>query len=178
MTTDTSHTYRRDFVDHDEHTAPAPAQSALADARRTFGAIPAPLARLAASPAALAAANHMLAAFEDTALAPIEREVVAMTVGREHGCHFCLALHTRLLGKLPGGPALARALAAGERLGDPRLAALQRFIEDVLARRGDVGEPAWTGFLAAGFTRADALDVVHGVATYTLTTFANRLTQA
>ena len=139
---------------------------------------PTPLARLASSPRALAAALHMLDAVEQTPLAPVEREVVAMTVARNSGCRFCLALHTQLLGKLPGGDSLARALAAGERLGDARLAALQAFVEDVLATRGDVGAPSWAAFRAAGFTHADALDVVLGVGAYTLTTFANRLTQA
>jgi AhpD family alkylhydroperoxidase len=139
---------------------------------------PAPLARLASSPRALATALHMLDAFEQTPLAPVEREVVAMTVARTSGCRFCLALHTQLLAALPGGPAMARALAAGERLGDARLAALQGFVEDVLATRGDVGAASWDAFRAAGFTHADALDVVLGVGAYTLTTFANRLTQA
>ena len=139
---------------------------------------PKPLARLASSPAALAAALHMLDAFERTGLAPVEREVVALTVARTNGCRFCVALHTQLLGKLPGGPAMARALVAGERLGDERLAALQAFVEDVLARTGDVGDASWAALRAAGFTHADALDVVLGVGAYTLTTFANRLTQA
>ena len=43
---------------------------------------------------------------------------------------------------------------------------------------GDVSDAAWQQFLAAGFERAAALEVVLGVAAYTLTTFANRLTQA
>ena len=73
---------------------------------------------------------------------------------------------------------MARALTAGERLGDARLAALQAFVEDAIARAGDVGDATWAAFRAAGFTHADALDVVLGVGTYTLTTFANRLTQA
>jgi AhpD family alkylhydroperoxidase len=167
----------RSFPDLDEHTAPAPARAELTAVRAQFGGIPTPLARLASSPTALATAQHLLGVFEHTSLAPLEREVVAMTMGRVNGCHFCVGLHTQLLGRMPGGPALARALAAGERLGDPRLAALQRFVESVLERRGDVDEPTWTGWLAAGFSRADALDVVVGIATYTLTTFANRLTQ-
>jgi len=171
-------TTNRQFPDHDEHTAPEPTRDGLAAAVRDFGGIPKPLARLASSPTAFAAVHHMLETFEHTSLAPIEREVIAMTVGRENGCKFCVGLHTKLLGAMPGGPALARALAAGERLGDARLAALQTFVEDVLARRGDVGDAAWEGFLAAGFSRADALDVVVGVATYTLNTFANRLTQS
>ncbi|HTJ43167.1 MAG TPA: hypothetical protein VL463_13775 [Kofleriaceae bacterium] len=166
-------TITRAFTDHDETTRPV-----LAGARARWGAIPKPLARLAESPPALAAANAALEAFEHTRLAPLEKEVVAMTVAREHGCRFCLGLHTTLLAHFPDGAALARTLAAGARLDDPRLAALQAFIERSLATRGDLDAATWDAFLAAGFTRADALDVMVGIGAYTLTTFANRLTQA
>jgi alkylhydroperoxidase family enzyme len=171
-------TSTRRFPDHDERTAPDAARPALAATRAQWGGIPTPVARLAESPAALSAATAALEAFEHTRLAPIEREVVAMTVAREHGCRFCLGLHTKLLGHFPDGAATARTLAAGERLADPRLAALQAFVERALATRGDLDAPTWDAFLAAGFTHADALDVIVGIGAYTLTTFANRLTQA
>lgn len=48
----------------------------------------------------------------------------------------------------------------------------------LLERTGDVSDEVWQQFLAAGFDRAAALEVVVGVAAYTLTTFANRLTEA
>jgi alkylhydroperoxidase family enzyme len=48
----------------------------------------------------------------------------------------------------------------------------------LIERTGDVSDDAWRQFLAAGFDRTAALEIAMGVATYTLTTFANRLTQA
>ena len=52
------------------------------------------------------------------------------------------------------------------------------FVLALLESTGDVRPEAWQAFLDAGFDRAAALEVVLGIATYTLTTFANRLTEA
>jgi alkylhydroperoxidase family enzyme len=48
----------------------------------------------------------------------------------------------------------------------------------VLDTAGDVGDDALRAFLAAGYTRQNALEVVLGIGTYTMSTPANRLTGA
>ena len=42
----------------------------------------------------------------------------------------------------------------------------------------DVGDDALRALLAAGYTRQNALEVVLGIGTYTMSTLANRLTGA
>jgi len=168
----------RAFVSYDLDSAPAAAREILAENARRFGKIPSPLARLSVSPLALQAALAGLTAFEHSSLAPLEREVLAMTMGVKNGCHYCVALHRRLLKVLEAPPALIEALEAGRSLESPRLEAVRAFTLALLERTGDVSDEAWRQFLAAGFDRAAALEVVVGVAAYTLTTFANRLTQA
>ena len=168
----------RQFLDYDLNTAPSATRAILADNERKFGAIPRPLARLAASPLALEATITMLGAFEHSSLAPLEREVLAMTMGRRNGCDFCVALHRRLLALLETPQGVRDALEQGTPLESPRLEAVRTFTLALLERTGDVTDDVWQQFLAAGFDRAAALEIVLGVATYTLTTFANRLTQA
>ena len=168
----------REFTDYDLDTAPSAARATLADQQRKFGAIPGPLARLAASPVALAATIAGLDAFEHSSLSPLEREVLAMTMGRRNGCHFCVALHRRLLKMIDAPQAVCEALEQGTALESPRLEAVRGFTLALLEHTGDVPDDAWRAFLSAGFDRAAALEIVLGVATYTLTTFANRLTQA
>ena len=168
----------REFIDYDLDTAPSAARGILAENKQKFGGIPKPLARLAVAPVALEAALAGLGAFERCSLAPLEREVVAMTMGRLNGCHFCVALHRRILKMIDAPEAVREALEHGTALDSPRLEAVRRFTLALLERTGDVNDAAWQQFLAAGFDRAAALEVVLGVATYTLTTFANRLTQA
>jgi hypothetical protein len=48
----------------------------------------------------------------------------------------------------------------------------------VLATAGEVPEDELTGFLNAGFTTRNALEVVLGIGTYTMSTLANRLVRA
>ena len=168
----------RSFVSYDPSSAPPETRAILLENQRKFGKIPSPLARLAASPLALRAALDGLSAFEHSSLAPLEREVVAMTMGVRNGCHYCVSLHRRLLEKLEAPAELREALAQGRKLDSPKLEAVRAFTLALLEGTGDVSDEAWQQFLAAGFDRAAALEVVLGVAAYTLTTFANRLTEA
>jgi uncharacterized peroxidase-related enzyme len=173
-----SQTATRSFASYDLDTAPAASREILAENQRRFGMIPSPLARLALSPVALQAAIAGLSAFEHSSLAPLEREVLAMTMGVKNGCHYCVALHRRFLQMLDAPAELREALEQGRKLESPKLEAVRLFTLSLLERTGDVSDEAWQLFLAAGFDRAAALEVVVGVAAYTLTTFANRLTEA
>ncbi len=167
----------RDFPEFDETNAPHAGRPALAATKRRFGGIPAPVARHANSPALLLAALSGLEAFEQTSLAPLEREVLAMTVGLRNGCKFCLKLHTRLLATLEADAELVHALQRGEPLKDSRLEALRRFVLALLEHAGDVPRPEWFAFREAGYTHEQALELVLGVGVYTMTTLANRLTE-
>lgn len=168
----------RSFQSFDTTTAPAAAQPILAQTQRKFGMLPSPVARLAAAPAVLRAALSGLETFEHSSLAPLEREVLAMTLARKNGCHYCIALHRRLLRLADAPLGLADALEQGAPLDAARLEALRSFTLAVLETTGNVNDRAWRDFLDAGFDRVAALEVVQGIAAYTLTTFANRLTEA
>ena len=168
----------RAFIDYNLTNAPAESRAILAETQRKFGKIPSPLARLAASPVALQAALAGLGSFDHSSLTPLEREVLAMTMARKNGCHYCLALHRRMLRAVDAPAGLCEALEAGASLDPPKLEALRDFVLALLEHTGDVPAPAWQAFLAAGFDRAAALEVVMGIGAYTLTTFANRLSEA
>jgi AhpD family alkylhydroperoxidase len=167
----------REFTSFDESNAPAPAREALAKTKRAFGAIPEPLARYASSPLMLTAALGGLDAFEKSSLAPLEREVLAMTMGRVNGCHFCLELHGRLLASMKAPDEVRSALRTGAALSDRRLEALRQLVLASLAEHGNVPPRVWSDFREAGFSHEQALDVLLGISVYTLTTYANRLTE-
>jgi uncharacterized peroxidase-related enzyme len=167
----------RDFPRFDETSAPPAARAALARHKQLFGAIVAPLACYASSPLMLETALAGLAALEQSSLSALEREVLAMTMGRVNGCNFCVSLHRRLLVTQKAPPELIRALEAGQPLAAPRLEALRRFVLALLETKGDVQQAAWTDFREAGYTHEQALEIVTGVGVYTMTTLANRLTE-
>ena len=168
---------QRQFPRFDETTAPAAAREPLAKAKRAFGVIPEPLARYASSPLLLGAALNGLDTFEQSSLAPLEREVLAMTMGRLNGCKFCLDLHRRMLSAQKAPAELVSALEAGRPLADQRLEALRSFVLALVSDHGDVSPDVWRNFREAGFSHEQALEVLMGVSVYTLTTLANRLTE-
>lgn len=166
------------FVQHTPEDAPVASRQVLSAAKKRFGMVPNALALLAASPTTLEAFGVFTAAFERSALSPLQREVVIMAVGFRNECEICVAMHTRSLRMLHAEPALIEALRSGESLPDPHLEALRAFTWAVMEHRGAVPERGVQAFLEAGFTREQALDVVLGVGAYTLSTYANRLVGA
>ncbi|WP_370542009.1 carboxymuconolactone decarboxylase family protein [Amycolatopsis sp. FDAARGOS 1241] len=143
--------------------------------RRAFGSLPAAVARLATSPELLNGFLRLSALFESTTLDPLERETLILTVAARNRCHFWVALHTARLLSVGGSAELVAALRSESPLPVPRLEAVRRFALTVLATAGGVPAADLDTFLAAGYTPQQALEVVLGIATYTLSTFANRL---
>ena len=166
------------FVDHTLETAPAAARRSLQATVDQLGYLPAPMARLAASPQLLDGFLRLTAMFDTTSLAPLAREVVIMTVAVRNGCHVCVAMHTAMLGGIGADAELVAALREQRPLPDAPLEALRAFTIEVMATAGGVDDVVLKEFLGHGYTTQQALEVVLGIGTYTLSTFANRMTKA
>jgi AhpD family alkylhydroperoxidase len=166
------------FTQHTIESAPAGSRRAMAAVAEKQGYLPAGVALLAESPEALEGFLRMTATFEACTLDPLAREVVIMTVAVRNGCHLCIAMHTARLAAHGADPAVAAALRTAGPLTDPRLAAVRAFTLRVLDTAGDVGDESLAEFFAHGFTRRNALEIVLGIGTYTLSTLANRMTGA
>ena len=159
-------------------TAPAAARSILLGSARQFGFVPSPVARVARAPVVL---RHLLAgfaAFDQASLAPIEREVVAMTVARENRCHYCMAMHSAMLAATPEHAATVSALRSGAPIPDARLETLRQFVRSVMRDRGRVPAELQGALRDAGFDEAQTLEIILGVGTYQLSTLLNVVTGA
>ncbi|MEV4387139.1 carboxymuconolactone decarboxylase family protein [Micromonospora sp. NPDC049580] len=166
------------FTVHTAETAPTAARRTVEGVRGRFGWLPTPVALMAESPQLLSGFLTASAGFEQTSLAPVEREVVILTVSTSHECHVCVALHTGKLTEIGASTALITALRGGTELPEPRLEALRQFTLAVLRHQGAVPDEELEAFLAAGYQPRQALEVVLGVGAYTMSAFANRLTRA
>lgn len=166
------------FADHTLETAPPAARRAMESTIRNLGYLPVGVARLAQSPQALDGFLKLSAMFETTDLAPVAREVVIMTIATRNACHLCVAMHTAKLTKLGADPALINALRDSQPLPDERLAALQDFTVATVETAGAVAPETLQTFLSHGYTPQNALEVVLGIGAYTLSTLANRMTDA
>ncbi|MFF8832400.1 carboxymuconolactone decarboxylase family protein [Streptomyces sp. NPDC015131] len=167
------------FTDHTLASAPPASRPVMeAVAARSGGHLPPAVARMAASPELLEGFMSLTALFDRTTLDPLSRETVIMTVAARNGCQVCVDLHTRKLRALGADPAVVTALRDGTPLPDERLAAVRRFVEAAYATTGEVADEDLANFLAHDYTERNALEVVMGIGTYTMSTFANRLTRA
>ncbi|WP_153414787.1 carboxymuconolactone decarboxylase family protein [Nocardia macrotermitis] len=143
-----------------------------------FGELPDAVAKLATSPELLNGFLAMSHSFENCTLDPISVEVVTMVVATHNDCHVCVRVHTARLRRLHADPTLITALRSRNPLPDNRLEALRTFTLAALATTGNVDDHTLTTFLAHGYTERNALEVVLGIGTYTMSTFANRLIRA
>ncbi|MGA4841202.1 carboxymuconolactone decarboxylase family protein [Streptomyces sp. G45] len=168
------------FTAHTVETAPPASRPAMEAVTRAFGELPDAVAKLAESPELLTGFLEMSRSFERATLEPLARETVIMTVAVRNGCCVCVALHTGRLRDLGADAALIAALRTGAELpaDQGRLAAVRRFALRVLATSGGVDDTDLKDFLDHGHTRRNALEVVHGIGTYTMSTLANRLVRA
>ncbi|GAA2787786.1 carboxymuconolactone decarboxylase family protein [Kitasatospora paracochleata] len=166
------------FVLHTPDTAPPAARRAMEGATRALGYLPGAVALMAESPQALDGFLKLSALFESTELDPLARETVIMTIATRNACHLCVAMHTRKLTALDADPELITALREQHTLPEPRLDAVRTFTLAVLDHAGAVPAEQLQSFLDHGFTPRNALDVVLGIGAYTLSTLANRLTDA
>ncbi|MEV4757604.1 carboxymuconolactone decarboxylase family protein [Micromonospora sp. NPDC049559] len=166
------------FADHTVESAPEAARASMRATTKHFGYLPTAVARMAEAPELLEGFLRGNALFEASTLDPVAREVLVLTIATRNRCHLCVAIHTARLAALGVPAELVEALREQRPLADQRLAAVQRFTLEVLADAGAVPDESLEAFLAHGFTRRNALEVVLGIGVYTMSTLANRLTRA
>jgi uncharacterized peroxidase-related enzyme len=167
-----------EFTLHTTDSAPEAARALLKGAQKQMGFVPNLYANLANAPAALEAYFGLSAQFDKTTLTPIERQVVLLAVSVENGCEFCVAAHSMMARKMAKAPdTVVDALRSRSTVPDARLEALSTFTRNMVKDRGWVVGAPLQAFLAAGFTRQQALEVVLGVTMKTLSNYANHLTE-
>ena len=166
------------FPDLTPDTAPPGSRRTMTATAAHLGYLPAALARMAASPQLMDGFLKASGLFESSSLDPLAREVLVMTMAVRNGCHICVAMHTASLTRLGADPALIDALGEGRPLADERLAAMQTFVLEVIETAGAVSDAQLETFGKNGFTSQNALEVVLGIGTYTMSTLANRMTRS
>jgi alkylhydroperoxidase family enzyme len=107
---------------------------------------------------------------------PAEREVVFLTISREQGSHYGVALHSFRADKLSGVPAVVTdAIRDDTLIPDPKLRALSEGTRVLLATRGSPDGETVATFLAAGYTERQILEIVLAIGLKTFSDWANHL---
>lgn len=156
-----------------ENAAPE-ARPYLENALKNSGFVPNLLRLLAIAPPALETYVTVSGINAKTGLTLAEREVIQLIAATTHGCDFCVAGHTAVAtnkAKLPAD--VIAALRNQTTLPDAHYEALADFTRAIIATRGRVSDSTYQNFIDAGYTEANALEVILGVSLATLCNFAN-----
>lgn len=164
------------FQVHTLDSAPPASDPLLQASQKQWGFIPTLHAILAESPVALEAYADLFRLVSQSTLSAAEQQVVYIAVSARHGCEYCVAGHTYLGRSVSLAEPALRALRQGDPItSDARLQALRHFAESVVEQRGAVGDAAVDAFIAAGFTRANVLEVITIVATKVISNYTNHV---
>lgn len=156
-------------------TAPPAARDLLIAAKERFGFVPNLFGVLANAPTLLEGYLTLQGIFDKSSLDPTERQVVLLATSVANECEYCVAAHTMIAGMQKVDSGVVGALRGDQPLANPRLEALRGFARDVVAHRGWPEPTSVDRFRNAGYTTAQALEVVLGVGLKTMSNYANHL---
>lgn len=162
---------------HTIDSAPEASKPLLTGIKAAWGFVPKLQASLAESPLALEAYDTLFNLVSAKAtLTAAEQQVVYQAINVQHGCEYCTSGHTFLSRKAGVPEDVIQSLRNITPIADARLEALRRFAETVNSARGFAGDDAVDAFIAAGFTKAQVLEVVTIIATKVMSNYTNHLT--
>jgi uncharacterized peroxidase-related enzyme len=164
------------FPVHSLESAPTQSRPLLENIHRALGFVPNLYAVFAESPAALRGALAIGDAFSKSTLSLTEQQLVALAASVANSCAFCVAAHSTLARQIAkADPALVAATRNGESLPDAKLNALVTFTRKLVERRGLLSDAEVNTFLLAGYTKAQAIEVLLGVGMKTLNNYMDHL---
>jgi len=164
------------FEVHNQESAPAGSQDALAAAKSKFGFIPNLLGALANSPVALRSYVTVTEAFDEGTLSARERQLVLLAASVENECEYCVPAHSTILkNMLKIDSQTVSDVREGQTLSDNRLNALVNFTRDVVRHRGRLPAESIEHFLNAGFRKEQILEVLVGVSLKTISNYIDHI---
>ncbi len=166
------------FAIHSLADAPDRGRPALERLKQNVGMVPNLAGAMAGSPTLIEAFVTLREINMAGSFAPLEREVLALANAVTNGCGYCQAIHATFALAAGLDAASVQAIRAGGTPADARLAALTAFTRAVLRERGRVSAADLDTFRGAGFSQAQALEVIVSAAVSTLANFAGRMTAA
>lgn len=164
-----------DYPYHTVESAPADSRDTLEAGSKAYGMVPNLLRKMAEAPTLLDGYWSLSGIFARGTFSPTEQQVVLITASVVNGCTYCVGAHSVIADMAGVPPEVTDALRDSAAIGDARLEALRRFTAVVVEARGWVPATELDAFLAAGYTRAQVLEVVLGVGLKTLSNYTNHI---
>jgi uncharacterized peroxidase-related enzyme len=146
----------------------------LSQVKASLGMVPNLFATLAHAPVALDGYLSLSKTLLRGRLSAAQREIVALAVGQENECQYCLSAHMAMAKAAGLSEADALKARAGDSA-DPFERALASFAKKIVRQRGHVTNDDIEYARKAGIDDGLMMEVVAHVAVNTLTNYANEL---
>ena len=163
------------FQIHTLDSAPEPSRALLAALKQAVGLVPNLAAGMAESPALLDGFLAVRDIYQNGTLSAAEIQVLSLVAAYENDCGWCVAFHSLLAEKEGVSASAIEALRDGRSPDDTRLGPLSDFARAMVQHRGAVPGDALDRLFAAGYTRAQALEVVLGIGFSLMANYAGHL---
>jgi uncharacterized peroxidase-related enzyme len=165
------------FQLHTPETAPDGSRDFISGVNKKMGFVPSLYAVFAENPAVLNAYNQLSDQLGQSGLSPLEQQVVTIAASVENECHFCVAAHTTISEGAGLDLDVIYAVREDRSIADPKLEALRVFTKKTVIDRGFVSDADVDAFLSAGYTRANVLAVILGVALKVISNYTNHVAE-
>lgn len=161
-------------------TAPAPAeistatQGTLDNISKQFGFAPGMFTTLAANPVVLETVMTLQGSIAKM-LDAKTRHAIALATSHANDCDYCAAMHGYISANLGGMTSEEIELARTASSTDPRLATVERFAQQLIETRGQVGDEDIASVREAGYTDADIQAITTVTVVTLLTNYLNNV---
>lgn len=162
------------FTYHTPDSSPEGSKHTLTEAQTHFGFVPNLIRVLAESPGTLEAYNKIFEIFfHKTSLSMLECQIVLMTVSFENKSAYCMSTHSWGLEMTKVDSDLIKALRNGEKLSDQKLESLRVLTKELVKNQGRPQKETLDSFLRQGYSERHLLDLLTGIATTTISNYAD-----
>lgn len=163
------------FIPLTPDSADAEGREILEKVQGKYGFVPNLIGNMAHAPATAKAYLALGDLVGETSFDATEQQVILLAVSRYNECEYCVGAHSALsaMQKVPAD--VVESIRDDKPIADEKLEALREFTTTVVEHRGRLSVEDTGNFLAAGYGKAQILEVVLGVAMKTISNYTNHI---
>lgn len=165
------------FPVHTIESAPERSKPAMKQLQSAFGMIPNIAGAMATSPVLINSLAGLFGNVHGGSFTEAQVQTVLLTDAVTNASTWAVAFHTALALKEGIDPADIQAIREGRLPKDSRLAALSALAKTMIEERGRLNDQDLDRFIAAGFGKDHALEVIAIVAASTITNYTGSITK-
>ena len=165
------------FPVHTIDSAPERSKQSLQQLQSAFGMVPNIVGAIATSPVLINSLVGLFGNVHGGGFTEAQVQTVLLTDAVTNASTWAVAFHTALALKEGINPADVQAIREGRLPKDSKLAELSALAKALIERRGHLNDQDLDRFIAAGFGKDHALEVIAIVAASTITNYTGSITK-